>query len=379
MKLRFFGDLFCYDNLFLEKKIVSADVNFLNLEVPITKASPATAIRKSGPSLHGSRKTFETLLESFEGKLFFNIANNHIGDFGEVGIKDTISVISNVKNAYFGGVSKGCKIVPTIIGDTSIAVLAVCEKQFGISQPDILGADYISPKIYAKIVELKKSGYFVVVSVHCAEEMNQWCAPEIRNLFKSYIDIGADVVYNTHTHVPSGFEKYKDGIILYGMGNFVVNADRRFRAKYAVDSVVYEIDTDSMNVSHFWTQVDESGRIVRRNPIKNYIEDCIEPLSSNDNRQLIALWQEFSVRIYKDSYKTYVSPNLKRRVKDFIKTVLKRDCFFFSKHAMLTSYLMFACLSHRLAIETALGVLSGAIIDLRTPRSKTLIDKYYQK
>jgi len=36
------------------------------------------------------------------------------------------------------------------------------------------------------------------------------------------VDAGADAVVGHHTHIISGFEKYKDKPIFYSLGNFVL-------------------------------------------------------------------------------------------------------------------------------------------------------------
>ena len=45
--------------------------------------------------------------------------------------------------------------------------------------------------------------------------------PEDRNIAKGLIDAGASLVVGHHPHVIQGYEKYKNGLILYSLGNFI--------------------------------------------------------------------------------------------------------------------------------------------------------------
>lgn len=44
--------------------------------------------------------------------------------------------------------------------------------------------------------------------------------PEWRNIYKHWIDMGADAVIASHPHVPQGWEYYKEKPICYSLGNF---------------------------------------------------------------------------------------------------------------------------------------------------------------
>lgn len=44
--------------------------------------------------------------------------------------------------------------------------------------------------------------------------------PEWRNVYRHFIDLGADAVIASHPHVPQGWEMYKGRLIAYSLGNF---------------------------------------------------------------------------------------------------------------------------------------------------------------
>jgi len=372
MKFAFFGDYFATNKVTIDPCLTSADVSFINLESPITKR--IRSITKAGPVIKGDVENLLDLMTQFPNKIFFNLANNHIGDYGQDGIIDTLTAL-NSTTASFGGVSTNNKIEPVFIGNTDVAVISMCERQFGISQLGKLGSTSFTADVYSQIIKLKKSGFFVIAALHCAEEMNQWVSPQMRRFFKSLVDVGVDIVYNTHTHVPAGFEKYGNGIILYGMGNFIIDYARWKHLNFTTKSLMF-IWEDG-NISHKWIECNPDGIVQFSVPIPEYIEDCNDPLL-DDEYKLTALWQEYSVRRYLDSYSGWLSPSLFSITKRLIKTLIKRDWSYFNKSSSLLKYHLWSCESHRLAVECALGVLSGELKDCRNVYSKRLLDKYYQ-
>ncbi|MBO6101760.1 MAG: CapA family protein [Opitutales bacterium] len=371
MKIAFVGDYFSANKAIVDKSLSDADITCVNLEAPLTERT--ISINKAGPAIRGNKANFLDFVSMFEGDLFFNLANNHIGDYGEHGIEDTVNAIKQTKS-FYSGVSIGGDIPGVVIEDKKVAFVSVCERQFGISQLDKLGAAPFSFSIYSKIKKLKDLGLFVIVASHFAEEMNQWMPPKIRDFFKSLVDAGADIVYNTHSHVPNGFEEYNGGVILYGMGNFIFNRSFWAKYKYATKSVMYIWENGS--VSHKWIEFDENNVVRPTEPINGYMEDCVYPLK--DDKKLIALWQEYSIRKYTQTYEKWMCPNIARRLKCVLRAVLKKDFKYAGRSGNLLKYHLWSCESHRQVIETALGVLSGELRDYRNEFSKKMLDKYYQ-
>lgn len=101
MKIAFFGDYFAANKARLDPSLTSADISFINLESPITQST--LSISKAGPAMKGRADNLQDLTSQFKNKIFFNLANNHIGDYGQDGIIDTLNVLKST-TASFGGV-----------------------------------------------------------------------------------------------------------------------------------------------------------------------------------------------------------------------------------------------------------------------------------
>jgi poly-gamma-glutamate synthesis protein (capsule biosynthesis protein) len=62
----------------------------------------------------------------------------------------------------------------------------------------------------------------VIVYLHWNLDYESLPFPMHRKFGKALIDAGADVVAGSHSHCIQGGEKYKDGYIIYGLGNFFI-------------------------------------------------------------------------------------------------------------------------------------------------------------
>jgi poly-gamma-glutamate synthesis protein (capsule biosynthesis protein) len=61
----------------------------------------------------------------------------------------------------------------------------------------------------------------VIVSLHWGDEFIQKPSPEEIMVARELINVGADLIIGHHPHVLRGIEHYKQGIIVYSLGNFV--------------------------------------------------------------------------------------------------------------------------------------------------------------
>ena len=117
--------------------------------------------------------------------------------------------------------------------DTQIVMLAYNQSTGGATRGDYPGANqYYEEDAAARINEAKALGKIVIVDVQyyeCNEYAdtfeNTYCdranssAGDQIGLFRSLIEMGADIVVGTAAHQTQTFEKYNDGYIYYGLGN----------------------------------------------------------------------------------------------------------------------------------------------------------------
>lgn len=201
--------------------IKEADIAFGNLEGPVSDKGEDLR------NLYSFRFKPE-VVSALAGIGFdvLSVANNHIGDWGRNAFEDTLSRLKE-KNiiATGAGMDKAEAVQPKIIEKNGVRVGFLAFTDVG---PDWLDADENSSGIlnadndFSSIIK-NASGKadVLIVSIHFGEEYQNTSTTRQKQLAKAAIDAGAKIVVGHHPHVVQEIEYYKNGIIAYGLGNFV--------------------------------------------------------------------------------------------------------------------------------------------------------------
>ena len=209
----------------LRNVLKGGDYNVINFEAPIkTNAKPSL---KSGPSLCQDASAPKWLVE--HGFNIFSLANNHIMDYGEVGLTATMEAISRAGGKYVGCGSWEDAYRPIVLidGELKVSILSVAELQFGIlhdiwTQKGQMGGAWINHESIDDIVsDTKENSDYVIVIAHAGLEGLDVPLPEWRDRYRRLVDCGADCVIGGHTHIMQGMETYKGKQIFYSGGNFM--------------------------------------------------------------------------------------------------------------------------------------------------------------
>lgn len=156
-----------------------------------------------------------------------NLANNHIGDFGDNAFVKTIDFLNENQIAYFGAGNETDNFNnPAIIEfeGKRIALLGYCCKStkpvFGDN--DHYGSARLDFKrIIADIINSKKLSDLVFINLHWGLENFHYPEPCDVKLARKLVDSGADMILGHHAHVIQSFEKYRGKYIFYGLGHFI--------------------------------------------------------------------------------------------------------------------------------------------------------------
>lgn len=226
IKLLFTGDFIppeSENSLFSDelKNILSVvDFSIINLETPITNSS--NWIRKTGNSF----KRSPSVINQFKGQ--FNavaLSNNHIRDYGNKGVMDTLNVCkqNNILTVGAGFNNKEAAIPLRInIKNKNISILNYSEHEFNIATENRAGANgYNTINSFYDIVKEKRENDYVIVIYHGGLENQYYPTPEMVENFKYMIDVGADAIISHHSHRYSGSITYNGKLILFGLGNFL--------------------------------------------------------------------------------------------------------------------------------------------------------------
>ena len=160
-----------------------------------------------------------------------SLANNHIYDLGEEGLRNTIKILKENDILYCGaGLNADEAARPVVIekDDKRIAIYAYC--MYGnkwLGYVELAGKDKpgVNPlnidKVVDDIKEAKKEYDYVIVMPHWGREYRYEPLPECVQMAKQMIEAGADAVLGSHPHQVQPTIKYKKGYICFSMGNFL--------------------------------------------------------------------------------------------------------------------------------------------------------------
>jgi poly-gamma-glutamate synthesis protein (capsule biosynthesis protein) len=230
-----------------------ADFSIVNAECPLTHMT--TKIPKDGPALKASPQCVN--LFRALGVTAVCLANNHILDYGEDGVKETLATFSNAGIRTVGaGVGLGDARTPLhhhFSCGRSLGVVAMAESEFSIAGIDSAGANPIDFANYTTIRNLKKNTDKVLLILHAGTEMRRIPRPGLIDLCHFLIDQGADAVIVQHTHCVGGVEYYNNAPIIYGQGNFIFGKLSKNDIKTPLwwEGMHVELDWDTK--SNHWT------------------------------------------------------------------------------------------------------------------------------
>ena len=205
----------------LWEKLKDADFRFYNLEVPL--CDEEHPIIKSGPNLIAPTSTVKGL-KALKPDLI-GLANNHTLDQDKEGLFKTMEVLSENGIPYVGAGANLAEAQKPYIFEKNgkkIGVYNCAEHEFTIAGENYPGANPFDVfESFDHIRALKKECDYVVVIYHGGKEHYRYPSPNVQKACRKMIDAGADLVVGQHSHCVCCEEKYKNGVICYGQGNFV--------------------------------------------------------------------------------------------------------------------------------------------------------------
>lgn len=382
----------------LKKKpsfIAGGSINLINLEGPIIDSDNLQYFK---PNKKVGPYHLNYNLPESDNDFIFILANNHLFDYGLEGYESTIKAIKKKKWNFLGaGLSKkqACDSVIFEFQKKKIGLLSRSELQFGVAQENKAGVAPLDSNIYEQIQQLKKKTDFVIVSIHAGAEMFPWPSPRRQDSWRSLIDAGADIIHGHTSHIPQGWERYKKGIIFYGLGNFCVDPANWSWHPNGLWSLTPEISLTEENIEmQLKTMVVENNEekiSLRESSQKEqvsqqeYLKVCNQPLT--DRLLLEGLWQEASVIMYDRTLSSWLGFNNSpvRIIYQFIKDTIYRlglkkleniHPVNVRERKDQLRYHLFSCETHSDTISTALGLLGGELKDLRTKETALLVNKY---
>lgn len=205
----------------VREKVEQSDYAIVNFECPVCKGGERPIVKR-GPHLKCDWHGVEAV--KWAGFDCVTLANNHFLDYGESAAIHSLNSFQQRGIDVVGGganLNEAKKTLFKKIGNRTLAVINCCEHEFSLASRDGAGSNPLNPiSQYYAIKDARKEADYVVVIVHGGHEMFQLPSPRMQDLYRFFIDTGADAVVNHHQHCYSGYEVYHGRPIFYGLGNF---------------------------------------------------------------------------------------------------------------------------------------------------------------
>ncbi len=219
-----------FDAAILEK-MRGADVFMVNNEFTYTTRGTPT----EGKAFTFRAKPEHAQLLSEMGADIVSLANNHVYDYGEISLLDTLDTLANAGMPWVGAgrnLSEAVRPVYFVTENVKIAFLSATQIE-RMDNPDTKGATETSPGVFrcrnvdlllSEVQKAKAVSDFVVVYIHWGTESTtelDWAQKEQAPLIAQ---AGADLIIGDHPHVLQGIEWIGNTPVIYSVGNFLFNS-----------------------------------------------------------------------------------------------------------------------------------------------------------
>src|SRR5690554_2655087 len=223
-----------YHSSNIDDNIVSlfknSDLNIVNLEAPVTNSNKT--INKTGPNIKSHEQSTKDVLDKLDIDVV-TLANNHVLDYDEQGVADTLSFCkaNNIRPVGAGmNLEEASKTLYVDTIEGKIAIINFAENEWTCATKETAGANPMDLiENFKQIKKAKEKADFVIVIVHGGNEHHHYPSPRMVKQYRFYAENGADAVVGHHTHCVSGYERHKNVPIFYSIGNFLFPKENQKR------------------------------------------------------------------------------------------------------------------------------------------------------
>ena len=207
----------------LRPLLAGADVAFANLEFPVGEASLVQPGRSS--EFWHDPEVCAALVRA--GFRVVSLANNHLMDCGEEGLRRTLAACREAGLATIGAgadlaAARAPALLPVPGGRSAwLAYSAATADAAGTGRPGVAPLD--PEMIREDIARWRRQADVLVVSVHWGSMYVDFPPPRVVRVAAALADAGADLVLGHHPHVVQGAEVRGRALVLYSLGDIAFN------------------------------------------------------------------------------------------------------------------------------------------------------------
>ncbi|TJX13646.1 CapA family protein [Tissierella creatinini] len=240
--------------------ITNADFAIANLECPLI--DNGTPIFKSGPSLKAPSKSIATIKQvGFDA---VSIANNHIMDYGEEGLNNTVRLCNDFSLLTVGAGLNSLEAAKPLYyekNNVKVGIISYTDNEFGVSTLTEAGSNGLD-LLYSfdNISNIKNKCDYLIILYHSGTEHYPYPSPQLQCRCRKMVESGANLVVCQHSHCIGTIETYDNSTIIYGQGNFLFS--RNNKSKKWNTGIIIELELDEFKngtLRYLPTIIDEIG------------------------------------------------------------------------------------------------------------------------
>lgn len=207
------------------------DFTIVNLENVLTDRTLPPREKTTDPAFWFRSGTRNTAVLTSSGVEAVSLANNHTGDYGAGGYKDTVKAVTDA------GLQYGDNTHPLYLEKNGFRIAVICNGLWNEGQ---------AVSIVKRLQAAEAESDFQIVFYHGGKEgvhtPEAWKVRASRRL----VDGGADLVLGNHPHVLQLREVYKDAEIVYSLGNFCYGGSRQPKNRTVIYRLTLQIEDGTL-------------------------------------------------------------------------------------------------------------------------------------
>ena len=201
------------------------DLTIANLET-VTSNTGLRPLWLPSYEMRGDPSALSTIREA--GIDIVGVANNHAMQHGLPAFNDMVEEVASSGLNIIGmdddnGRSRLYSVTHDDGSESTIFAISMRPEEWADSTENLPYSYRDSAdKLIEEVIQLRhQCSGFLICSIHWGLEFLDYPSPEQVTLGHRLIDAGIDVVLGHHSHVLQPIERYKQGLIVYSLGNFL--------------------------------------------------------------------------------------------------------------------------------------------------------------
>lgn len=263
----------------------SCDYVVGNIEGPITSRSSAVNAYKINLK---SDSSMNKILHGLNINVW-NLANNHINDFGWDAVMDTVRGAENMGIKTFGIREQPYTILTDSKTGERVALVALMQYFDAADFHSYLLTNKKEKEVLELIEKLKERCEKIILNYHGFEEYVTYPMKAKYDFFERILESGVSMIVGHHPHVPQGFKVGDNGISIFSLGNFIFDIEQHRSRMYTDIGQILVVDIDQGSFEFELVPV----KMYRFEGILDLTNECELPLFSTDiGRFRHDLWED---------------------------------------------------------------------------------------